>query len=149
VIEVDDVVAERVPYQDKIADELSVERDFELEGVLDGADRGDGVYRRADAAEALGEEPAVARVAALPSTSTSILRWPSIRVMGSMMILLLIPPPRGQAKRQKRNTTRFRGGMMPASSTPAGCSPSGPEVELRRPSATDVPAPDAGRSSPR
>jgi hypothetical protein len=50
--------------QDEIADVLGVERNFELQGVFHRAHAGHGVHRGAHAAEALGEEPGVAWVAA-------------------------------------------------------------------------------------
>ena len=87
----------------EVAQEPRVGRRDGADGVLDGADRRDGVDRRADAADALREGPGVARVAALqddldapehrgrgpgvfdcpPSTSASMRRWPSMRVTGS------------------------------------------------------------------
>ena len=65
LVEVDDVIVQRVRDHDEVADVLRVLRDLELQRVLDRAHRRDGVHRGADAAEALREEPGVARVAPL------------------------------------------------------------------------------------
>ena len=50
--------------ENQIADVLRIERDLEVERVFDGAHRRERVHGGADAAEALGEEPGLARVAA-------------------------------------------------------------------------------------
>ncbi len=60
----DDVVVQCVRNENQIADVLRIERDLEIQGVLDGTYRGQRVYGGADAAEALGEEPGFARIAA-------------------------------------------------------------------------------------
>jgi hypothetical protein len=64
VVEVHDLVMHRVRQDDQVADELGVQRHFHLQGVLDRAHRGDGMHRGAHAADALGDGPGVARVAA-------------------------------------------------------------------------------------
>ena len=64
VIEVDDVIVDRVRRHDHVADILRVQRHFELECILHRAHRRDGVNRRADAADALRYRPGVARIAA-------------------------------------------------------------------------------------
>jgi hypothetical protein len=63
MVEMHDVIVNRVRQNDHVADVLGVERDFHLQRVLDGAHRGDGMNRRAHAADALGDGPGVARVA--------------------------------------------------------------------------------------
>ncbi len=60
----DDVVVHGVGHHDQVPDVLGVERDLEAERVFDGSHGSDRVNGRAHAAEALGEEPRVARVAA-------------------------------------------------------------------------------------
>ena len=65
MIEVDDVIVQGVSDQDQVADVLRVERDLEPDRVLHRAHRGDGVDGGADAADALGEQPGLARVAPL------------------------------------------------------------------------------------
>ncbi len=65
VVEVDHVVLHLLESPDHGADELGVLRHLDPEGVLDGAHRGDGVHRGADAADPLSEDPGVPRVAAL------------------------------------------------------------------------------------
>jgi hypothetical protein len=64
LIEVDDVVVQRVRNQNEIADVLGVERHLELQGVFHRAHAGHGMHRGAHAAEALGEEPGIAWIAA-------------------------------------------------------------------------------------
>ena len=61
----DDVVLHALGRDDQVAQQPSVGRRDGADGVFDGADRGDRVHRRADAADALREGPGVARVAAL------------------------------------------------------------------------------------
>ena len=65
VIEVHDVVLHHLRGHDEVAQQPRVGRRHRADRVLDGADRGDGVHRRAHAADALGEDPGVARVAPL------------------------------------------------------------------------------------
>jgi hypothetical protein len=50
---------------DHVADELRVDRNGHVERILDRAHRGDRVHGRADAADALGVDPRVARVTPL------------------------------------------------------------------------------------
>ena len=65
LIEMHDVVVDAVRRDNHVADILGVERHFEIERILHRAHRGDGVHRRADAADALREDPGIARVAVL------------------------------------------------------------------------------------
>lgn len=48
MVEVDDVIVQGVGAEDEVADVLRVHRDFEADGVLDRAHRGDGVDGRWD-----------------------------------------------------------------------------------------------------
>ena len=59
------VIMHGVGGDDQVADVLGVKGHFHLEGVLHGPDRGEGVDRGADAADALGEGGGVPGVAAL------------------------------------------------------------------------------------
>ena len=65
MIEVHDVIVQRVGDQNQIADVLRVERNFQVQRVFDGTHTGHGVNRGADATEALREEPGFARIASL------------------------------------------------------------------------------------
>src|SRR3954447_1946600 len=65
MIKMDDVIVQAVRGEHQVADVLRVERDLQVEGVLHGAHRGDGVDGGADAADALGEQPRLARVTPL------------------------------------------------------------------------------------
>ena len=65
VVEVDHVILDELHGFQQVADDAGVVGNGDAEGVLDGAHRCDGVHGRADAADALGEDPGVARVAAL------------------------------------------------------------------------------------
>ena len=65
LIEVNDVIVQRVRNQNEIADVLGVEPALRAQGVFDGAHARHGVDGCAHAAEALGEEPGVAWIAAL------------------------------------------------------------------------------------
>jgi hypothetical protein len=62
MVEVDDVIVQRVADQDQIADVLRVGRDVERERIFDCAHGGDGVDGSADSAEALREDPAFAGI---------------------------------------------------------------------------------------
>ena len=64
LIEVHDVIVQGVRDQNQIADVLRVERHLQLQRVFHRAHAGHGVHRGAHAAEALGEQPGVARIAA-------------------------------------------------------------------------------------
>jgi len=63
MIKVHHMIVDAVGSDDQIADQLGVERDLQVQGVLNRAHRGDGMHRGADTADALGVEPGVARVA--------------------------------------------------------------------------------------
>ena len=63
VVEVHDVIVQRVMDEDQVADELRVGRNLELQRVFDGADAGHRVNGGADAAESLREEPRLGRIA--------------------------------------------------------------------------------------
>jgi hypothetical protein len=63
MVEMHDVVVNRVRRDDDVADQLGVERHLHLQRVLHRAHRDDGVHRGAHAADALGDGPGVARVA--------------------------------------------------------------------------------------
>ena len=65
VIEVDHVVLHGLHAVHEIPDRVGVRRDADAERVLDGAARCHRVHHRADAADALGKSPGVARIAAL------------------------------------------------------------------------------------
>ncbi len=65
MVEVNDVVVHRVGGDDQVADVLRIERDFDVERILNRPHRSDRVDRGAHAADPLREEPGVARVAAL------------------------------------------------------------------------------------
>jgi hypothetical protein len=65
VVEVDDVVLHALVSHDEVAQQPGVLRGLRPDGVLDGTDGGDGVHRRADAADALRESPRVPWVAPL------------------------------------------------------------------------------------
>ena len=101
MIEMHDVVVHLRSHD--VADDVGVLRAWHMrQRVLHRAHRGQRMGAGADAADALGERPGVARVAAaqdhldaaehgaalhastmLPSTSASMRRWPSMRVTGS------------------------------------------------------------------
>ena len=106
VVEVDDVVVDELAARDQVAHELGVGRRRGADRVLDGPHRGDGVHRRADAADPLGPDPGLAGVLALedrldpaehrrrpptprrpcrPARRASMRRWPSMRVTGSIL----------------------------------------------------------------
>jgi hypothetical protein len=63
VIEVHDVIVQRVADEDDVADQLSVEWHAETESVLDRAHRRESMHRCTHAAEALSEDPGLARIA--------------------------------------------------------------------------------------
>ncbi len=63
MVEMHDVVVDVLCADHQVADQLGVGRDADLQRVLDGADRGDGMHQGAHAADALGEGPGVARIA--------------------------------------------------------------------------------------
>jgi hypothetical protein len=63
VIEMDDVILHVLRRYDQIAEQPCVRRGHGADSPFDCADRGDGVNRGADAADALGEGPGVARIA--------------------------------------------------------------------------------------
>jgi hypothetical protein len=65
VIEVHHVIVDVLCPAHQVADQLGVLRDRIIEGILDRTDRGHAVHQGADAADALGEGPGVARVATL------------------------------------------------------------------------------------
>ena len=109
MVEMHDVVLHVLGAEHQVADQFGVGRNDDAQRVLDGAHRGQGVHGGADAAGALGKRPGVARIAparmissprtivpelkasvTMPSfTSTSMRRWPSMRVTGSMTIRLV------------------------------------------------------------
>ena len=64
MIEVHDEVMHRVRQDDQVADVLGVERNLHLQRVFHRPHRGDGMHRGAHAADALGDGPGVARIAA-------------------------------------------------------------------------------------
>ena len=64
VIKVHHVVVHILRPDHQVADQFGVVRDLDLECILHRAHRGDAMHQRADAANALGESPGVARVAA-------------------------------------------------------------------------------------
>ena len=64
MIEVDHVVLNVLRRHDQIAQEPRIGRRRRADRLLDGSDRGDGVNGGAYAADALGESPSVARIAA-------------------------------------------------------------------------------------
>ncbi|EXI71461.1 MAG: hypothetical protein AW07_03522 [Candidatus Accumulibacter sp. SK-11] len=70
MVEMDDVVMHRVGQDDHVADVLRVDRQLELQGILDRTHRCQSMHRRAHAADALGDGPGVARVA----TDQDVLR---------------------------------------------------------------------------
>ena len=63
VVEVDHVVLHVLDAFDQVADDPRVGRNLDSQSILYASHGGDGMYRRADAADALGEDPGVARVA--------------------------------------------------------------------------------------
>ena len=65
MIEVHDVVVQRVGDQDQVANVGRVGRDLEAERVFHGANRGDGVDGGAHSAKALGKDPGLARIASV------------------------------------------------------------------------------------
>ncbi len=65
VVEVHHVVVHVLRGDHQVADQLRVGRNLVTQRILDRAHRGDAVHQGADAADALGEGPGVARVAAL------------------------------------------------------------------------------------
>ena len=65
VIEVDDVVLHVLGGHHDVADELSGGRDGDAESALNRTNAGEGVHGGADAADALGNGPGIARIAAL------------------------------------------------------------------------------------
>ena len=82
LVEVHDMVVQRVRGDDQIADVLRVARNLELQRVLDCPHRGDRVHRGTDAAEALGEQPRVTGVAPLEDAldpSKHLPRRPGLR----------------------------------------------------------------------
>ena len=82
MVEVDDVVVQTVGAEDEVADVLRVHRDLETDRVLDRAHRSDGVDGGADAADALGEEPRLARVTSLENeldAAEHLARRPGLR----------------------------------------------------------------------
>src|ERR1017187_3146770 len=64
-VEVDDVVLDTLRPDDQVPEEAGVRGRNGTHGVFHRPDGGDGVHGRADAANALGEGPRVARIAAL------------------------------------------------------------------------------------
>ena len=105
MIEMDDVILQHLGTGHQVADQLAVRRHLDAERILHGAHRRQSMDQRANAANSLRKGPGIARIAAAqddldaahlgagaerlddiaaPSTSTSIRRWPSIRVIGSM-----------------------------------------------------------------
>jgi len=65
VVEVHDVIVHGVRGQDQVTDVLGVQRDFQLQRVLDGADGRNRVHGRAHPAKPLGEQPGISRVPSL------------------------------------------------------------------------------------
>ena len=64
MIEVHDMVVHVLRGDHQVADQLRIGRDRVVERILDRAHRGETVHQGADAADALGKGPGVARVAA-------------------------------------------------------------------------------------
>jgi hypothetical protein len=64
VIEVHDMVMDELGADHQVADQLRIRRDLDTERILHPAHRCNAVYQRADTADALGEGPGIARVAA-------------------------------------------------------------------------------------
>ena len=65
MVEPDDVRLDEPGPGQQVADQAGVLRDCHAKGLLDRADGREGVNARARAADALGEEPGIARIAAL------------------------------------------------------------------------------------
>ncbi len=64
LIEMDDVIVQRVRNQNQIADVLRVQRNLQLQRVFHRSNAGHRVNRSADSAKALGKEPCIPRIAA-------------------------------------------------------------------------------------
>jgi len=65
VVEVDHMILHILDSNDDISDMFGIGRDLDIERILHGPDRGDGVHRCADTTEALGEVPGITGVAPL------------------------------------------------------------------------------------
>src|SRR5690242_16262747 len=65
MIEMDQVILDRVLGDQNISNQLGIERDLDLKRVLDRSDGADGMDRSADTAEPLRINPGLPRISAL------------------------------------------------------------------------------------
>ena len=75
LIEVHDVIVQRMRDQNQVADILRIQRDLQVQRVFHRTHAGHGMHRGAHAAEALGEEPGIARIAARAESSRCRATW--------------------------------------------------------------------------
>ncbi len=84
-----DMVVDAVRRDDHVADVLGVERHLQSQRVFNRPHRDDGVHGGADAADALGENPGVARVAVLEDDLDAAPHLPRRPGIGNLAVVHL------------------------------------------------------------